>query len=228
MEPDNSQTKQTGQGVATLPNVPGAWPGGFGLYKYSKQAMQVNLWTLVFVGLLSIGVSILANVLLKQRVGDLLSFVIGALETAVITIIFLKSVAGQKVSVENSIKEAFPFWLRMFLLRLLVTAVLIISVLAFVIPFFFVFPRLLLADYFLIDKKMEPIEAFKASWHATKGNSGKVWGIIGANFAMGLLIFTIIGIPFAIYFLIMYSAAIALLYSYLLQHPAEKAAPAAK
>ncbi len=201
--------------------VPSTWPGAFGLYKYSKRAVKENLWVLVLVGLVGFAVNVVLRLLLRQQLGTLASYVIGALQTAATTIIFLASIRGQKVSLEQSIKQAVPFWLNMFLLNILVFFAIVGSLLAFVIPFFFVFPRLLLANYFLIDKKMDPVDAFKASWNATKGQGVKVWGIIGASIVMFLPVFTIVGAPFAVYFLIMYSAALPILYVFLSKKPAQ-------
>jgi uncharacterized membrane protein len=112
-------------------------------------------------------------------------------------------------------------------LFILIALSIVASAVLFIIPVFFVLPRLALAYYFLIDKHMGVIEAYKASWHATKGNAGKVWGIIGATILMALLMITIIGIPFSIYFLIMYSAVFAVLYEFLGKtQPTAPAAPA--
>ncbi len=199
--------------------VPTSWPGAFGLYKYSKPVVEANIWTLVFVGLLSLVASGVAGALFKQNIGDLVSFIVGSLVAAANALIFLTSIRGHKIKTGDAIKKSVPFWLNMILLNLLVLAATISSILLFVIPFFFVFPRLVLANYYLVDKRMAPLEAFKASWNATKGQSSKVWGIIGANLAYCLLFVTIIGAPFAIYFLIMYSGAMALLYSYLQKQP---------
>jgi hypothetical protein len=112
-------------------------------------------------------------------------------------------------------------------LTILITLSLIVSFLLLVIPFFFVLPRLTLAEYFLVDKNMGVIEAYKASWNATKGHSLKVWGIYGAGILMALLCVTVIGIPVAFYLLIMYSAAFAVLYEFLNRSPATQPATAA-
>jgi len=205
--------------------VPDSWPGGFGIYKYSKQAVKVNLWTLVFVSLLGFVADLILLILLKRQLGNLVGFVVGSLITAATSIVFLAGVRGQALTVEQALKQALPLWLKMFLLNILVFFAVLASFLALIVPFFFVFPRLLLANYFLVDKKMDPVDAFKASWHATKGQGSKVWGIIGTNFAICLLFITIIGIPFAAYFLIMYSAAFPVLYVFLNKHhPAQPAA----
>ncbi len=204
----------------TLERTPKSWPGGFGLFKYSKQAILLNLWTLIIIGLLNGGASLLLQILFKQRFGNVASFVIGGLGSAATTIVFLASVKDKQITVEQSIKQAVPFWLRMLVLNILIAVALVGSLLLLVVPFFFVLPRVLLAPYFLIDKNMDPVDAFKASWHASKDHTTKVWGVIGANLAMALLIFTIIGIPIALYLLIMYSAAFALLYTFLQKNPA--------
>lgn len=77
----------------------------------------------------------------------------------------------------------------------------------------------MLAQYFLIEGKLGIVDSLSASWNATKGNVGKVWGIFGVSLLFGLLFLTFIGIPFAIYFIVMYQAAFAVLYMYLKQSP---------
>ena len=90
------------------------------------------------------------------------------------------------------------------------------SILLFLIPAFFVIPRLLFAPYLVIDKNMGGVDAVQASWNMSKGHIGKVYGIIGLTLAITLLSITIIGIPFAIYFTVMYSAAFAVLYNFVI------------
>lgn len=63
------------------------------------------------------------------------------------------------------------------------------------------------------------LDAYKASWAATRGHAMKVWGIAGVNCLMLLPVITIIGIPVSLYLLFMYSAANAVLYAYPLKHP---------
>lgn len=198
----------------TLPNVPETWPGAFGAYKYSKQAVRRNVVTLILLWLLVAAVGIVLDSAFKN-VGSLLSFIVNALGTAALSIALITSVRGQQISVGDAISKAVPYWFKMILLMILIFLSIIGSLLLLIIPVFFVLPRLALAYYFLVDKDMGVVEAYKASWNATKGNAGKVWGIIGATIAMALLMITIIGIPFSIYFLIMYSAAYAVLYEFL-------------
>ncbi len=206
MDTDTAATSQE--------RVPASWPGAFKLYKYSRQAMQVNLMTWVLIGLIGFIVSLVLQMILKGF-GSFVANVLGVLFTTATTIVYLADVKGQKLDVQKAFSEAFSFWLKMFILDLFIGLSILVSFLLLIIPFFFVLPRLVLAPYYLIDKKLSPSDAYKASWHGTKGHSGKVWGIIGVTFLMFLPIVTIIGIPLAIYWLIMYSAAFAVLYTVL-------------
>jgi hypothetical protein len=208
---------------SVLPSVPATWPGAFGTYKYSKQAVKLNVGTLVALYVLALVVGGLLGFALKE-VGQVISYLVDSVVAASFVIIFLAGIRGQRISIEQAVKDALPFWLKMIGLTILVGASLFASFILLIIPFFFVLPRLTLANYFLIDKKMGIVEAYSASWTATKGHTGKIWGIIGATILMALLMITIIGIPFSIYFLIMYSGATAILYSFIVKNPAVAAA----
>jgi hypothetical protein len=208
-----------------LPSVPDTWPGATGLYKYSKQVVKVNLRTVVTIWLLDLLISSIIGWKFSF-IGHVIALIIGSLATAAYTFTYLASLRGEKMSIGQALSSALPVWLKMIGLTILIAVSIIVSVLLLIVPFFFVLPRLTLSPYFLIDKKMGVLEAYKASWHATKGNVGKVWGIILLTIAMALLFITIIGIPFSIYFLIMYNAAFVVLYKFLEKAPTS-AAPAA-
>jgi hypothetical protein len=212
--------------VAALPNVPDQWPGAFGIYKFSKAAMKINLGSIALIWLLSVLIGGFLDWKLKDF-SSLSSLIIGGLTAPALSLAYLAGVRKQKLSFGQTIDKAVPFWLKAILLNILVTLATILSLLLLIIPFFFVAPRLALVNFFLVDKDLGPVEAFKASWNATKGNVSKVYAIFGANIAMGLLVITIIGIPFAIYFLIMYAAANAVLYEMIQKsQPAQVAQPA--
>ena len=218
MELQNPQPATPSQpaAVATVPDV---WPGAFGIYKHSKQAVKLNLTPLVLVFFISFVINIFLGAIFKNRaLLNLFSLIVSAFVAAATVIIYLADVRGQQISLQKALSDAVPFWLKTIGLEIVIGFILIVSFLLLIIPFFIVFPRLLLANYFLIDKKMDVIAAIKASWHTTKNHSGKVLGIVGANLAMALLFLTIIGIPFAIYFLVMYSAAFPILYVFLGNH----------
>jgi hypothetical protein len=170
---------------------------------------------------MSFAVSIICTALFKKDVGQTLSTLINALFMVASTFLYVAGVRRKKLEVGDVLKQSLPLWLKMIVLDLLVAVAAVLSFIAFIVPFFIVMPRLALVNYYLVDKNKGVVEAFKASWAATQGNVGKVYGIVGATIAMALLVITIIGIPFAIYFLVMYSAVLGVLYEYL-----EKSTPA--
>lgn len=210
---------------AAVSGAPSTWPGAFGAYKYSKAAVMTNIGTLIIIWLL---VAIIDGISQKAlgNASGLVSLLIAGLATAAYVLTFVAGVRGQKLSIGDAFSKALPLWLKMTGLLIIVGLSLALSFLLFVIPFFFVLPRLSLAHYFLADKNMGIMDAYKASWDATKGSAGKVWGIIGATILMALLMITIIGIPFSIYFLIMYSGAYAVFYEFLNKSKPAVAAPA--
>lgn len=187
---------------------------------------MTNIGTLVVVWLITVVIGGGADAAFKNA-GSFISFLVSALATAAYALILLAGVRGQKLSIGDALSKALPLWLKMIGLTIVVGLSLFVSFLLLVIPFFFVLPRLSLAHYFLVDKNMGVMEAYKASWAVTKGSSGKVWGVIGATFLMMLLMITIIGIPFSIYFLVMYSGAYAVLYEFLNKSKPAAPAPAA-
>jgi hypothetical protein len=209
----------TAQSDAKVPFVPKVWPGAFGAYKHSKAVIQVNLWELVGLLLLSTLIAVLFSGMGRSHsrggavmvISDLVTFYVSV--AVIVTV--LHGLRGKVISVAESLKAAAKYYLKALVLAITTLVIYVVSLTLLVVPFFFVFPRLVLAQYFLIDKNLGPIEAIRSSWNATKDHVGKVYGIIGASIAMILLMFTIIGIPFAIYFLFMYNAAYAVLYGYL-------------
>ncbi len=208
-----------------------AWPGAFGIYKYSKSAVTPNVWVYLGLGVIYVIVSLVisqftkdpaphtAAPLGKQLVGNAFSLVNYTLYAGAATYLWLAGTKGESLSFGQTISYCLKSFGRMLATLLLSGLLAVVSFLALIVPFFFVYPRLVLAPYFLLDKNMGPIEAIKASWGQTKGHLSKLYGIYGAALLMGLLAITIIGIPFAIYFTIMYSAASAVLYRYITGSP---------
>jgi hypothetical protein len=215
-EPNTTPAPQTQTALGqAVPSIPDSWPGAFGAYKYSKAAVLTNWVVLLILFILSGVVSSIFSGKFKNSGGEIISLVISSFFAAAYTFVFIAGVRRNKMSLEDSFKQALPVWLKMIGLTILVTLSAVVSLILLVIPFFFVFPRLVLANYYLVDKKLGIIDAYKASWNVTKGNVGKIYGIVGAGIVMALPLITIIGITSALYFLFMYSAAFAVLYEYI-------------
>lgn len=201
-------------------NIPITWPGAWHIYKYSKQAVKRNWGILLVLFIADSLVSLITHVILGKVPGLalLVNYLVSFIIQIVTIVILIACVRGRKISFGEALKSVKPIlYLRYFCNILLLAFVLFGALLLLIVPFFIVLPRLLLTPYFLVDKNMGPLEAIRASWASSKGNVGKLWGIIGATLAMTLLVITIIGIPFALYFIFMYSAAYAVLYEYITQ-----------
>lgn len=202
--------------------APKEWPGAFKLYSISKEAMLVNWQTYLGVLLVSFAFSFVVSAVFGSdtssgmyALGQFVSMLLSVFIAAATTVIMFRNVARKQISFNESLSEGLKYYVSFIVMFILMYVIAALSLLAFIIPFFFVAPRIALSPYFLVAKNMGPVDAVKASWDETKGHAGKVWGIIGVNVLIALLIFTIIGIPFAMYFFFMYSAAMVLLYSWI-------------
>jgi hypothetical protein len=210
---------------STAPSkVKTTWPGAFGIYKLSQQAVKTNLWPLVSCYLVSFLIAIVLEAILPtskneawsshESIKNLLNFVLNVPLITATTYLWLAGTKGEEVSFGDAVRKGITLYVPMLLCVLLLYVLISLSLLALIIPFFFVMPRLVMSTLFLVDKNLDPWESIKASWQASKGHSGKVWGIIGVAFLMVLPCLTIIGIPLSIYWWLMYSAALAILYRY--------------
>jgi len=204
------------------------WPGAFGVYGASRDAVRRNLSTIVLLIIVSIAAGLVVGLVFDRVfwLNKVVSGLIGAVLSGAQVFALVGSVRGRTVELPDAISEGVSVFFKFFVLQLLILFSVAGGLLLLVIPGLVILPRLVLASYFLIDQKMGILEAYQASWDATKGHSGKIWGIIGVVFLMAMASLFIIGI----YWLVMYSAAPALLYQHLLDHghkpAANKPAPA--
>lgn len=206
MEPENNQKSTS--------STPDTWPGALGIYGFSRDGVKYNLGTYLPILFAPYAINILAWMLgIEETTRDAISTVAHTIFGVATIIAILAALRGTKLSFQDTFKQtSLLLFLKYFILGILIGIIYAISFLLLVIPFFFVAPRLALAPYFLVDKRLGILESLRVSWDATKGHVSKVYGIVGIFIAMTLLAITIIGIPFSIYFLIMYSAAFPLLY----------------
>lgn len=205
-------------------NVPQAWPGAFGLYKYAKRAVKTNRETLLWLVLLSLVFEAGSSIFGQNFTAFKSLNLIGIFINMMAVYVWLAGVRGKQLSLDDAFAKSFKLSLyaKTLLTLILVALALGVSFLLLIVPFFFVLPRVSLAIYFLLDKNMGVTESIQASWDATAGHAGKFWGIVGASIAMALLVVTVIGIPFALYFLFMYSAATAIYYEFVRANPRAK------
>jgi hypothetical protein len=233
-------TMEDAPATQAISPAPASWPGAFGAFKPSREVVRRNLSTLVILVLVSFGASFVLSMLqsgfspshhssspnplliniagigaLFQALSSLLAAFINGAQVKT----YLAGLRGQSIEFNQAAVVGWQNIWKMFALNLLVGLSVLGGLILLIIPGLIIAVRLSLAPYFLIDQNLDPVAAYKASWHATKGNSGKIWGIIGVNFLMILPVITIIGILATAYLLFMYSAAMAVLYASILRRP---------
>jgi hypothetical protein len=215
------ETSNTAVKKQELPKIQ-EWPGAFGIYKYSKHIVMLNLNTILVILLISLGINILGSILggsdmnsMQSVISSLIVSLLSVVISIPLLVVLIAGLKNKKASLSEAMQGISTYIVNYIVTSILIGIASLVSFLLFVIPAFFVIPRLLFAPYLVIDKKMDALDAVKASWNMSKGHVAKIYGIIGATIAMALLFITIIGIPFSIYFSIMYSAAYAVLYGYI-------------
>lgn len=197
--------------------IPDTWPGAFEAFKIVRPSVKRILWTVIG----TVGLYIVANIIIRAifsrlpLVGSVIIYVGDALFEAVIISLYFAALRNHDISLSKALNNGVSKLLVMFVV-LFVTGILsAVSLLALIVPFFFVFPRLVLAPFLVIDQNLDIGDAISTSWNLTKGHSGKVWGIVGIELLLVLLSLTIIGIPFAIYWGAINYGSFALLAMYL-------------
>lgn len=222
-----TSSPSTGQPNAATPNVAPTgplteWPGAFKIYKISKAAIMLNVGAMIGLVAIEIGLVILYLILLivtRHSINrifielpyDLVTFLFsGAVVYATI-----QGAKGNKITIGQAFSVALKKWVNLILASVLLGITVGASIVLLIIPFFFVFPRLLLTTYYVIDQDMGPVQALQASWDQTKGNVSKIYGIIGVGILIVLPVITIIGILLTWYLGFMYYAAFAILYLYI-------------
>lgn len=198
------------------------WPGAFAIFKYSKDAVIKNIAVLIIFGVvfgsINLGLGFVGD---QDSVAagiavQIIATIMGTFATVGTSLAYVHGVRGKELPIGEAFSKSIALFLKMFVLQILVSLAALASLLLLIVPFFFVFPRLLLSQYYLVDKNMGPVEAFQASWDTSKGHVGKVYGIVGVSILMFLPVITLIGIIATIILLFLYSAAYAVLYQYVL------------
>jgi uncharacterized membrane protein len=128
----------------------------------------------------------------------------------------LDKVDNQQTSAGKAFGTAFKRYFKLLVANIIVTIVTDIGFLFIILPGIYLYCRLYLTDYYIIDKNMGPLEAMKTSFNRT---ANKEWHkpsqLLVFYVLRVLLCITIIGIPFAIYQLIMFGSAGAMTYRFM-------------
>jgi uncharacterized membrane protein len=212
------------------PAFPKEWPGAFAIYKLSRDCVRKNLDALIPLAIILFALNFTFGLIrtsltnhLAAAVFQLVSSLLSVFFAVIIIRAYLLTARHKPIEFEALFNiSSLLFW-RMLLLNLLTTISVIGGLILLIVPGILIGMRLSMAPYYLVDQNLSVLDAYKASWHATRGNLGKLWGLFGLGVLILLPIFTIIGIVVTIYLFFMFSAASALLYLYLLKHPEKTA-----
>ncbi len=210
---------------------PNKWPGVFGSYKLVKPNIKIGIWNIFSVIGLGVIFLIIAEFIFSaffhQKLTitilvDIVEYIAGAFMQVSIIYLYFNYLNGREVKLSETLHYGYSHVLKMIGLLIVMSVVLIASLIFLIVPFFYILPRIYLAPYLLVADNLKVNQAIGSSWHLTKNNSKKVYGIIGINLLLALLFLTFIGIPFAIYWGVINSASFALLTLYLLQPKTKK------
>jgi hypothetical protein len=133
--------------------VPSDWPGAFGVYKYSRDAVKVNLGPLIILLVIQLVLSSIQDIGPLNKIGPVFEIFDVILVPAQI-ILYLAGVRRQQVDVGKALSESLQLILKIIGLGILVGATVFIGFLLLIVPGLYVLPRLLLAPYYLIDRKL--------------------------------------------------------------------------
>ncbi len=208
----------TSTATATVSNYPGA----FGLFKPSSQAIRLAFvpLLLIYVILFAIGIVIGLfsgnNKDLADSLGSILNIVSQVITIPMFSFIILYAVRGTRKELRESFDYATQNILRFFVANLLSALAVIGGLILLIIPGILIAMKFSMTNYILVDNpKMSGTEALSRSWDMTRGHMGKIFGIIGVSILMLLPVITIVGIIATIILLVLYAAAMPVLYNYL-------------
>ena len=220
----------------TSPNHLKRWAGAFAAFSPSRRAVRRNLTALVLLILVAFAGSFVLSMLQRglsparptpSQIGfvflmglifQVLSGFFGAFINGAQVKTYLSGVRGESIEFNEAARTGWAFIWKLFLLNLVIGISVLGGLMLLIVPGLIILARLALAPYFLIGQNLDFMDAYAASWKATKGHSWKVWGIIGVSGLMLVPIITIVGILATIYLEFMYAAAFAVLYQHLVSN----------
>ncbi|HEY4964277.1 MAG TPA: hypothetical protein VIH90_06295 [Candidatus Saccharimonadales bacterium] len=199
--------------IVDTAEIPSVWPGAFAGFKQVRPTIKPVALSIFLIYLAYEVVDIIVVSILKSQtiVSDLINLVIGTLLSGTILSIYYAVLKHEDASLGVAFKKATSKFFNLLAVSLIVGFLSMLSFIAFIVPFFFIAPRLFFAPFLVMGEGLGIGESVSKSWSMTKGNLGKIYGIYGLMLLLCLLFITIIGIPFAIYWLIIaYGLAVQL------------------
>jgi hypothetical protein len=178
-----------------------ALPNAFELFPGSIHALGKNVGTFIgllaaslgFVVLASIAILVLAVVVARPS-SEGASILLWLLPVTLFALVVpyllvlpffsylqLRSAEGVSVGFGALFKETRPYFWRLVGLRLLSFAIYTAGMLCFIVPFFFLWKRYMLARYYVVDQNMDIAQALKASAADAEAQSDAVWSLVGVR-----------------------------------------------
>jgi hypothetical protein len=202
-------------------------PGGFDLFKPSSFAVRNNLPAFLWLAGVPLLVGLISNLGTRSWIGygsanspnlglvytlGLAGLIVAALLGPGVVVLQLKSVRGENIDAASAFKQGLHYFWRFIGLWIVLGFALFISLLLFIVPFFILLPRVLLAQYYLIDRDLGIMDAIRMS-AATYKKYKQLWGVVGVSVLIALVnIIPILGAIVSIVLEFLYSPAQAIRY----------------
>ena len=98
---------------ASQPSVPSSWPGAFGVFKFSKEAVKRNLGPIILFYLASVVLANIVSMLIKNEpISQTISFVISSLFTAALVFVEVSGVRGKRVELAEGFQVGLRYTLK--------------------------------------------------------------------------------------------------------------------
>ncbi|MDB5181754.1 MAG: hypothetical protein JWP13_517 [Candidatus Saccharibacteria bacterium] len=197
------------------------------LVRPSVALLRKNIWPTIYLSFLPILAMTVGSVMIDERnlrasipgiIIVLVSIIWYFLTYPGFTYMQAKAARGKVLTPMESFKKGLPRFWQLIGMSLLSSLLIFVGLLAFIVPGLILLRAFYLAPYYVVDRKLGPIEALKRSYEDSKPVTGWIWGIIGVELVFGLIAglfgrIPVIGYLFAIILSYPYIFAPALRYS---------------
>ncbi len=182
------------------------WESPFKVYPMIKHNVKKYFWTIFLFFAVYYVIYIVVAMIFKGKSGSVIvsltNIILSAYLSVAVILTYINAFSDKVVSFADTIKSSNKFIGKYIILNIFITIISILSILALGIPAFFIIPRIIIAPFLLVKNDMSATDALKQSWEITRNQYGPLYLWFLQSILIGLLAFTIIGIPFAIYFII--------------------------
>lgn len=208
--------------VKTTTSPSPAFPGAFDLFKPSIEVLKRNLTSfIILLGIptlllfLASGPTTLSSPSRSATYGlfSLVTLVIFALTTPGVILLELTGARKEHLEYREAFSKGLSYFWRLVGLGICLFFIFLVSLLLFIVPFFFALRRYMLSPYYMIDRNLGIGAALKMSAEESKKYSGAIWGLIGVVVVINLVgIVPYIGTIASAVLSVLYGAAVAIRY----------------